>query len=1240
MSLNRQVSCRTLLWVAVALVVVVGLALLALVGWFLPWREQVALETSTTPLLGVTTVVSPVPGTPVTDIPVSLDPTPSPYWDRVYVEYILDASGSMLEEMDGERKIDIAKEVLAAKAGQLPATTNVGLRVYGHRVHYSDKEKSCQDIELLVPPVRGGRDRLLEKLPTLEAQGMTPLSEAVIQSVDDFDHKDPFRHNSLVVISDGEETCGGDPCTMADDLVNVYGIRFTLYVIGFDILDNPTAQKQLRCLADRTGGVYVEANSRDELARALDGMWQAIDQQTADAYQEQQPPTEVAATGPTDTATPLPPTPTPAVAPAPTSMRLPTNLLRITADNIGQVVEVGRLGKGNLGAIAYSPDGRLLAVSSRVGIWLYDSETLAVVSHLEGKEGGSIAFSPDGTMLASGGSGFWADSEVSAVRLWRVADGALLRIFEEHIVVVDLAFSPDGTKLAAEHDDNTIQLWQVDDGLLLHTLKGPAEWDRFDMAFSPDGNVLAWGGEDGEVLLWQVSDGSLLHSWQGDTDGDILCVAFSPDGTMLASGDDNGTISLWRVSDGSILQTLQGWGWTYSIAFSPDGTMLVATDNDYPQSRILVWQVSSGELLRTLGESSGEVYMVAFAPDGETIASIHSDRSVRFWSAMDGQLVRSIEEHVNDIHDLAFSPDGTALVSGSWNDRGVQLWSITDMQLLYTMQGYSGPVYSVDYSPDGELLASALYDNTAGLWRAADGSLLHTLEGSARWIDRVAFSPDGAILAVAACDNTVDGLDNVVQLWRTSDWVPLRTLEGKRCIESVAFSPDGTLLASSWGDGVRLWRVSDGVPVHSLDGYEYYTRDVAFSPDGTILATTGVDNVGVVDAEEKEVVRLWRTADMALMATLEGPKDLHLSGLAFSPDGTLLASGTGHGSSRDYDYSIWLWQMPDGAFVQTLEGHKASINHLSFSPDGTLLASGDGDGLVRLWGVPGGAGQASPATTTPSPTAPTSEHQSGEIHTRAQDKMQMVYVPAGEFLMGSDEDYRNRKSYENPQHTVYLDAYWIDRTEVTNAQFARFLNDSSNTNCDEYGRCISTPQKYDSLHPGKIRWDGSDYIVEEGYEDHPVLSVSWEGAQWYCEWVGTRLPSEAEWEKAARGTDGREYPWGNSVPDCIEIKGAFCTGGTTPVGSYPEAASPYGVLDMAGNAWEWTADWYDRDYYATSPYRNPKGPDSSPEPIYKEHVLRGGGSNEISLRCTYRPAPSFVLVHNGFRCAASANGLP
>jgi formylglycine-generating enzyme required for sulfatase activity len=219
----------------------------------------------------------------------------------------------------------------------------------------------------------------------------------------------------------------------------------------------------------------------------------------------------------------------------------------------------------------------------------------------------------------------------------------------------------------------------------------------------------------------------------------------------------------------------------------------------------------------------------------------------------------------------------------------------------------------------------------------------------------------------------------------------------------------------------------------------------------------------------------------------------------------------------------------------------------------------------------------------------------------------MVYVTAGEFIMGSDEGGSN----EQPVHAVYLDAFYIDKTEVTNVQYRA---------CVEAGACDP---------PGK-----TTYYDNAEYAQHPVVFVSWNDADAYCRWAGKRLPTEAEWEKAARGTDGRTYPWGEGI-DCDHAQYSGCGGGTVPVGSKPKGVSPYGALDMAGNVWEWVVDWYDSGYYSRSPGRNPPGPDSG---WYR--VLRGGswydvqGDARCAVRFLYNPWIRFNDV--GFRCARSS----
>jgi formylglycine-generating enzyme len=254
----------------------------------------------------------------------------------------------------------------------------------------------------------------------------------------------------------------------------------------------------------------------------------------------------------------------------------------------------------------------------------------------------------------------------------------------------------------------------------------------------------------------------------------------------------------------------------------------------------------------------------------------------------------------------------------------------------------------------------------------------------------------------------------------------------------------------------------------------------------------------------------------------------------------------------------------------------------------------------------------------------------------------MILVPDGEFSMGTNEGDRQ----EGPVHVVSLAAYWIDRYETTNRAFQRFVQSTSRqTLAEQEGRSVIYRDGGYHTIEGASWWRPSGPESElTGRLDHPVVQVAWDDASAYCQWVGKRLPTEAEWERAARGTDQRTYPWGEAgshSPTAMANAGAeSCCHesahdgyrNTAPVGSFPLGVSPVGALDMAGNAWEWTGDHFHGYFYAESPPYNPTGPVSG-----DERVLRGGSwiSYPFMLRAAYRGHHTPETRHNysGFRCA-------
>jgi len=277
-------------------------------------------------------------------------------------------------------------------------------------------------------------------------------------------------------------------------------------------------------------------------------------------------------------------------------------------------------------------------------------------------------------------------------------------------------------------------------------------------------------------------------------------------------------------------------------------------------------------------------------------------------------------------------------------------------------------------------------------------------------------------------------------------------------------------------------------------------------------------------------------------------------------------------------------------------------------------------------------------TSVQSPTNTTDSSLKTDIEGRLE-----VLIDISEFQMGDlvDSAIKECEQYssecdlidfydQEPIHDVSLASYYIDAYEVTNSQFVVFLNEKDNQ--EQNGSTWLDENDLDI----RIRMENGKYVVDEGFEEHPIVEVTWYGAQAYCEWTGSRLPTEAEWEKAARGgLIGKLFPWGDDAPSCEQdsVNGAqssLCPPETVLVGSY--SPNGFGIYDMAGNVWEWVYDWYSEDYYGSSPLNNPKGPADG-----TMKVLRGGSWNaepyflRVAEREYLTPEESDDFI--GFRCA-------
>ena len=340
---------------------------------------------------------------------------------------------------------------------------------------------------------------------------------------------------------------------------------------------------------------------------------------------------------------------------------------------------------------------------------------------------------------------------------------------------------------------------------------------------------------------------------------------------------------------------------------------------------VLQKAVSQVKEHNSLERHGSPVRSVAFSPDGKTLASASSDKTIKLWNLQARKEIATLTGHSSQVWSVAFSPDGKTLASASL-DQTIKLWNLQARKQLATLTGHSDRVNSVAFSPDGLTLASASSDNSIKLWNLQARKQIATLTGHSSYVSSVAFSPDGKTLASASFDKTI-------KLWNLQTRKQIATLTGHSGkVWRVAFSPDGKTLASASDDNsIKLWNLQAQKEIATLIGHSSPVYSVAFSPEGKTLAS----------ASDDKTIKLWNLQTQKELKTLSGHSDSVYS-VTFSPDGLTLASASS-------DKSIKLWNLQAQKEIATLTGHSNKVLTVVFSPDGKTLASASYDKTIKLW---------------------------------------------------------------------------------------------------------------------------------------------------------------------------------------------------------------------------------------------------------------------------------------------------